>query len=196
MGQSLTSLAAILTVFLGACVDLGTSHHTGAVTVASPPAITAQPPPGVRLRSPAEALLADSVVGAPHIAGSTGSLTAAQAASQQPDQAAALAEFVGWGWLGGATRSWSGVDEMIVLTARADGATRAFAAWSADTGQDGYSAAPCSAAEGAGVDECRLGLAGGRALVVARLGTAVFRIACPASEAERLTVAQVAALHA
>lgn len=128
--------------------------------------------------------------------GSQGALTAAQAASQQPDQDAALSEYVAWGWLGGASRSWSGVDEMIVITARADGAMRAFRAWSAETSQGAYVAGTCSAAERVGLDDCGLGLAGGRALVVARLGTAVFRLDCPAQDAERLTVAQVAALHA
>lgn len=158
-----------------------------------PPSILAEPPPEVRLRSPVRAILSDQAVGLPRRAG-VDHLTAAQEASNQTDQAAALAEFIGWGWLDGASRTWSGADEVLVLTARPVGAVRAFGYWAREAGQAPFVAGACSSLAAAGLDDCAQGVATDRAIVVGRLGPAVFRIACPAEMAERLTVAQVAAL--
>ena len=157
-----------------------------------PPSILAEPPPDVRLRAPVKAVLSDQVVGLPRRAG-IDHLTAAEEASNQTDQAAALSEFIGWGWLDGASRTWSVVDEVLVLTARPDGAVRAFSYWAREAGQPPYIVGPCSSLAAAGLDDCARGVATDRAIVVGRLGAAVFRIACPTEMAERLTMAQVAA---
>jgi hypothetical protein len=143
----------------------------------------------VRLRPPAEAILGDQVVGAARQSGQD-HLTPEQAASGQPDQAAALAEYQGWAWVDGASRTWTGADETLVLTARADTAMRAFDAWAA-----AGASASCAAAAGAALDGCRIGVTGDRAVVVGRLASAVFRLDCPASAAERLTAAQAAGLR-
>jgi len=147
----------------------------------------------VRLRGPAAAILTDQVVGSSRRAG-IDHLTAAELASEQGDQAAALAEFTGWGWLDGASRSWSDADELLVLTARTSGAVRAFTYWAREAAQAPYAAATCSAAAAAGLDDCALGIAADRSIVVGRLGAAVFRISCSPRMAERLATAQVASL--
>lgn len=152
------------------------------------PSIMAQPPPAVRLRPASDAILGDQAVGAARRGGHD-HLSAEQAASEQPDQAAALAEYAGWGWLDGASRTWATADETLVITARPDGAVRALDYWASD--------APgrCSPAATAGLDDCRLGVSGDRAVVVGRLASAVFRLQCPAPLAERLAAAQAASLH-
>ncbi len=102
----------------------------------------------------------------------------------------ALAEYEGWAWLDGASRSWPAIDETLVVTARADTAARAFAFWA------GGAPGPCSAQAAVGLDGCQLGAAGDRTVVVGRLASVVFRLLCPAEAAERLTIAQAAALRA
>ena len=89
-----------------------------------------------------------------------------------------------------ARRTWTGAGETLVLTTRPDGAARAFDAWAAAGAPD-----PCPAAAAAGLDGCRLGVNGDRAVVVGRLGSDVFRLDCPASAADRLTAAQTASLR-
>jgi hypothetical protein len=153
-----------------------------------PPSIMAQPPPAVRLRPAADAILSDQTVGAARRTGND-HLTAEQAASEQPDQAAALGEYAGWGWLDGASRTWTTAAETLVITARPDGAARALDYWGRDA------QGRCSPAATAGLDDCRLGVSGDRAVVVGRLASAVFRLQCPASAAERLAAAQAASLH-
>jgi hypothetical protein len=134
-------------------------------------------------------------VGSPRHAGSD-HLTAAAAASQQPDQPAALAEFLGWGWLDGSTRGWASADETLVLTSRPEGAARAFEFWAAETTRPPFAPAACSPAVTSGLDDCRLGVAGDRALVIGRVGAEAFRLSCPAASADRLAGAQVASMHA
>lgn len=152
------------------------------------PSIRAQPPPQVRLRPASDAILSDQAVGAVRRGGHD-HLTAEQAASEQPDQAGALAEYAGWGWLDGASRTWATADETLVITARPDGAGRALDYWARDA------PARCSPAATAGLDDCRLGVSGDRAVVVGRLASAVFRLQCPAAAAERLAAVQAASLH-
>src|SRR6266700_2718836 len=194
MSRALTTLTLLLCLGLAGCGHRATSPIGSATDRPPPPSIVARPPPGLRLRAPADAILGDQVVGSARRSGHD-HLTAAQAASEQPDQATALRQFTSWGWLDGASRGWAGADETLVLTASGPGAGRAFTAWSTDAGQAPFAAGACTAAAGAGLDDCRLGIAGDRAIVVGRLGTAVFRITCPAAAAERLTIAQVTALH-
>jgi hypothetical protein len=184
MSRPLIALALLACLTAAAC---GQPVRPPAPGTASP-SILAQPPPGLRLRPAAEAILGDQVVGAARRAGHD-HLTAEQAASEQADQAAALAQYAGWGWLDGASRTWSTADETLVITARPDGAARALDFWARDAG------ARCPATAMAGLDDCRLGLSGDRAVVVGRLGPAVFRLQCPAQAADRLTAAQAAALH-
>jgi hypothetical protein len=177
-------IAAALALCLVACQPGSSPPPVRSVRSSPSP-----PPPAVRLRPPAEAILGDQVVGAARQSGQD-HLTAEQAASAQPDQAAALAEYLGWAWVDGASRTWAGADETLVLTARPDAAMRAFDAWSAGAQR------PCDAAAEAGLDECRLGVDGDRAVVVGRLASAVFRLDCPPAAAVRLTAAQAASLRA
>jgi hypothetical protein len=144
--------------------------------------------PAVRLRPAAQAILSDQEVGAPRLSGQD-HLTAEQEASVQQDQAAALAQYQGWAWVDGASRTWAGADETLVITARPDTAVRAFDAWAAGI------AGPCAASAAAGLDDCRLAVTGDRAVVVGRLSSAVFRLDCPAAEADRLTSAQAASFR-
>lgn len=197
MFRTLTALTAVIS--LGLCPGLAACGAAGSSPIRAPgerppsPSILAEPPPQVRLRSPAAAILSDQLVGLPRQTG-IDHLTAAEAASEQNDQAAALAEFTAWGWLDGASRSWSQADEVLVMTARNSGAVRAFKYWAGDAGKTPFAAGACSAAADSGLDDCALGVAADRAIVVGRLGSAVFRISCPTGMAERLTMAQVAFL--
>jgi hypothetical protein len=159
------------------------------------PSIPPRPPLRVALRHPAEAILSDQAVGSPRRSGRD-HLSAAEAASLQPDQGAAIDQFVAWGWLEGSIRTWANADETLVLTARPEGAAQAADSWAADAGRPPFRSSSCSDTALAGLDDCRLATAGDRAIVVGRLGAAVFRLACPAAAAERLTAAQAVALHA
>jgi hypothetical protein len=141
------------------------------------PSILAQPPPAVRLRPAADAILSDQAVGAARRGGHD-HLTAEQAASEQPDQGAAMTEYAGWAWLDGASRTWSTADETLVITARPDDAARALDFWAR-----GAAASRCPPAAMTGLDDCRVGVSGDRAVVVGRLAS------------ERLAAAQAAALH-
>lgn len=184
MSRALIVLTLVPCLLAAAC---GQGPRSAAQRPPSP-SILAQPPPEVRLRPASEAILSDQAVGAARRAGHD-HLTAEQAASEQPDQGAALAQYAGWGWVDGATRTWASADETLVITARPEGASRALDFWAMD--------APgrCSPAAMAGLDDCRVAVSGDRALVVGRLASAVFRLQCPAASAERLAAAQAASLH-
>lgn len=193
MSRSLVALI-LLSLCLAAC---GRTAQSG---LRSPgehpsPSIPPRPPLRVALRPPAEAILGDQAVGSARRSGRD-HLSAAEAASLQPDQGAAIDQFVAWGWLEGSTRTWATADETLVLTARPEGAAQAVDFWAADAGRPPFRSSSCSDAALAGLDDCRLATTGDRAIVVGRLGAAVFRLACPASAAERLTAAQAAMLHA
>jgi hypothetical protein len=179
-------IAAALALCLAAAACQPGSAPAPARSARSTPAPA---PSAVRLRPPAGAILSDQVVGAARQSGQD-HLTPEQAASGQPDQAAALTEYEGWAWVDGASRTWTDAGETLVLTARADTAVRAFDAWAAAGAQG-----PCTAAAEAGLDGCRIGVTGDRAVVVGRLASAVFRLDCPATAAERLTAAQASALR-
>src|SRR5262245_53407681 len=146
MFRTLKAPAALLWLVL--CLGLAGCQGPGTATNRSSggpsrPSILAEAPPQVRLRRPVGAILSDQVVGLPRRAG-IDHLSAAEAASNQPDQAAALAEFLGWGWLDAASRTWSAADEVLVLTARPDGAIRAFAYWAREAGEAPYVVGGCS----------------------------------------------------
>ncbi len=178
--QNALAAAAVLCCWITGCQGAASSPAGAPGDRPPPPSILAQPPPAVRLRAPGQAILADQAVGAPRRSGRD-HLSAAQAASEQPDD--------------GASRTWTGADETLVVTARTDGAARAFGFWAGAAALAPLGAGSCSAAAGSGLDDCLLAADGSRAVVVGRLDTAVFRISCPAADADRLTIAQVAALH-
>src|SRR6266700_1636031 len=123
MSRALTTLTLLLCLGLAGCGHRATSPIGSATDRPPPPSIVARPPPGLRLRAPADAILGDQVVGSARRSGHD-HLTAAQAASEQPDQATALRQFTSWGWLDGASRGWAGADETLVLTASGTGAVR------------------------------------------------------------------------
>src|SRR5262249_60076579 len=114
----------VLCLGLGACQAAGTSSIRPPPSP-SRPSILAEPPPQVRLRAPVGAILSDQVVGLPRRAG-IDHLSAAEKASQQPDQAAALAEYMGWGWLGGASPTWAVAGEGLGVAAPPDRAVPPF----------------------------------------------------------------------
>ncbi|HXM55644.1 MAG TPA: hypothetical protein VOB72_09655 [Candidatus Dormibacteraeota bacterium] len=186
MSRALIVLALLACLGATACGQPSGPAATGA---SSSPSILAQPPPAVRLRAAGDAILSDQAVGSARRGGHD-HLTAEQAASEQPDQGAAMTEYAGWGWLDGASRTWTTADETLVITARPDEAARALDFWAKDAAQS-----RCPPAAMAGLDDCRLGVSGDRAVVVGRLASAVFRLQCPASAAERLAADQAAALH-
>src|SRR5262245_44406709 len=128
MSRALIVIALAPCLLAAAC---GQQARPAAAGSASP-SIMAQPPPAIRLPPAGEAILNDQAVGAARRGGHD-HLTAEQAASEQPDQGAALAEYAGWGWLDGASRTWSTADETLVITARPDGASRALEFWAGAT---------------------------------------------------------------
>ena len=179
--------AALLPAVLLASCQPGTGD--GGAPTATPASSAAVPP---RLRAPADAILSDQVVGSPRRA-SRDHLSAAEAAREQPDQVGALQEYTAWSWLEASTRSWDGVSDVVLLTARPEGAARAFAFWSAQAARAPFLIAPCPSSVGR-LDECRLAVSGDRAVVLGRLDAVAFRLECPAAAADRLASAQAAAL--
>src|SRR5438067_6199195 len=155
MSRILTAPTPLLLLLLALAAAAGCGPARAPRAPAAAPSIAAAPPPGVSLRPPADAILGDDAVGAPRRAAAD-HLTAAEAASRQPDQAAALSEYLGWDWLDGSTRTWEDADETVVLTARTEGAVRAFAFWAADAERPPLEPTGCSPAVGAGLDDCRV----------------------------------------
>jgi len=160
------------------------------------PSAAPTPTPLLVVRAPADAVLADADVGLP-LTASRDHLTAAEAARDTPNQVLALETYSGWGWIEASTRTWSGggrqASETVLLSVRAEGASRAFEIWAGDAGRAPYAASNCPAAI-VGLDECRIGLAGDRALVVGRLGPEVFRLETAGLDAPALAARQAARL--
>jgi hypothetical protein len=168
----------------------------------SPPAATPWPSPSAAatpqpaLRPPADAVLADADIALPRTAGRD-HLSAAEAARDTANEVLALEAYSAWGWVEASTRTWSGggrqAAETLLLTLRAEGAGKAFDAWAADAARAPYAATDCTPAV-AGLDQCRVGLAGDRALVVGRRGAEVFRIETMGLDAPSLAAKQAARL--
>jgi hypothetical protein len=170
----------------------------------SPPASTPRPSPSPAatpqpaLRPPADAVLADADIGLPRTAGRD-HLSAAEAARDTANEILALETYSGWGWVGASTRTWSGggrrAAETLLLTLRAEGALRAFEAWAADAARAPYAATDCPPSI-TGLDQCRVGVAGDRQLVVGRLGAEVFRIETTGMDAAALASKQASRIVA
>src|SRR5256885_8818529 len=165
MPRALEPAAAVLLV-LGACQ----SQTPPPPTPRPSPTPSASPLPV--LRPPADAILADADVGLPRTA-ARDHLGAAEAARDTSNEVLALEAYSGWGWIEASTRSWAGggrrASETLLLTVRPEGAARAFDYWAADAARAPLAAAPCPASV-PGLDQCRLGTAGGRALLGGRPG--------------------------
>jgi hypothetical protein len=147
---------------------------------------------------PADAVLADADVGLPQTAGRD-HLTAAEAARDTANEVLALETYSGWGWVEASTRTWSGggrqASETLLLTLRAEGGRKAFDVWAADAARAPYAATGCPASV-TGLDQCRVGMVGDRALVVGRLGAEVFRIETTGLDAASLAAKQGARMVA
>src|SRR6266567_2900516 len=114
---------------------------------ASPrPSPTATPTPLLVLRAPADAVLRDAGVGLP-VTAARDHLSAAEAARDTPNEVLALETYSGWGWVEASTRTWSGggrqASETVLLTVRAQGASKAFAIWAADTARAPLASSGC-----------------------------------------------------
>jgi hypothetical protein len=190
MPRALELVAAVLLV-VGACQSQ--SPPTARPT-ASP---TPSPTPLLVLRAPGDAILADADVGLPRTA-ARDHLGAAEAARDTANEVLALEVYSGWGWIEASTRTWSGggrqASETVLLTVRPEAAARAFDYWAADAARAPLSAGGCPAAL-AGLDQCRLGVAGDRALVVGRLGAEVFRLDVTGLDASALAARQAARMQ-
>jgi hypothetical protein len=147
--------------------------------------------------APSVAVLGSAEVGLPLVA-STDGITAAEAANEVPDAAAALPLFDSWDWLTEARRSFrSGpvsVGVTVLLTLRSSGAESAFGFLSEQTSVPPLIASACPVAV-VGVDECAFAQGGGRELVVGRVGDEVFLVATSSTDAVRLAVVQASRLH-
>jgi hypothetical protein len=145
------------------------------------PAPSPSPPPTsspVQLRDPAAAILADSDVGLTRTA-ARDHLTAAEAASLDVDQSAALQTYTSWGWIEESTRSWRGagksVDDLVLITLRPEGAHLAYEHYAMAVETAPFEGVPCPAAFG-GLDDCLAGTGAGGAIVAGRLAQEVFVI--------------------
>jgi hypothetical protein len=143
-------------------------------------------------------VLTDADVGLPRTGGRD-HLTAAEAARDTANEVLALETYSGWGWVEASTRTWSGggrqASETLLLTLRAEGARKAFDAWAADAARAPYAATDCPASV-TGLDQCRVGMVGDRALVVGRLAAAVFRIETVGMDAPALAGKQASRMVA
>ena len=162
------------------------------------PAPTAPPTPLLVLRAPAAAVLTSSEVGLP-VTAARDHLGAAEAARDTPNEVLALQTYSAWGWVEASTRTWSGggrqASETLLLTLRAQGARKAFATWAADTERAPFSSSACPPSV-AGLDDCRLGTAGDRALVVGYLDAEAFRLETTGLDTPALGAKQAARLPA
>jgi len=126
-------------------------------------------------------------------------LGAAEAARDTANEVLALETYSGWGWVEASTRTWSGggrrATETLLLTLRAEGAARAFDAWAGEAATSPFAATDCPAAV-TGLDQCRIGSTGNRALVVGRLGAEVFRLETAGLDTPALATRQAARLPA
>jgi hypothetical protein len=174
--------------------EVGPVASQPAGPVSAAPAAEAPPrlPTPAALRPPAAAILEDATVGLPRLSGRDG-LGPIEAARDQPDEPSALEVFSGWGWIEASTRTWASgsrrVDEMVLLSLRAQGARRAYEFWAAEADRMRLAGAACPTAV-AGLDDCRYWSGGGRTLVVGRLDAAVFRLLCTGVDAGTLAPAQ------
>ncbi len=162
------------------------------------PSATPTPTPLLAVRAPAAAVFTDADVGLP-LTGARDHLSAAEAARDTPNEVLALETYSGWGWVEASTRSWSGgsrqASETVLLTVRAEAAKKAFAIWAADAGRAPYAATECPA-QITGLDQCRIGSAGDRALVVGRLGPEIFRLETTGLDAPALAQKQAGRIRA
>lgn len=160
------------------------------------PSPAASPTPPPVLRAPAAAILDDGDVGLPRTA-ARDQLGAAEAARDTSNEVLALEAYSGWGWIEASTRTWSGGGRVaaatLLLTVRPEGAARAFDYWAADAARAPLAAGECPASV-AGLDQCRLGTAGDRALLVGRLGPEVFRLEVSGLDPAALGARQAARL--
>ena len=131
------------------------------------------------LRPPETAILTDDEAGLPRTGGRD-HLSLTEAARDQPDQVLALELYRGWSWADASTREWSAGDRrlevIVLLTLRRSGAERAYARWSQDAAAAPLAAGGCRPSM-TRVERCRLGRAGPRAVMVAQIDAAVFRVA-------------------
>ena len=164
----------------------------------SRPSPSPSPTPLVALRPPAQAILGDADVGLRREAG-TAHLSLEEAAAAAPDQVVALQEFRGWGWADAAQQRWAApgaaVTDLVLLTDREDGARRAFAYLAQQAAAPPLAAGPCPSAV-AGLDDCTLGTAGQRTVVVGRLAQELFVLDVSGRDAVPLAAAQAARLRA
>jgi hypothetical protein len=150
----------------------------GGQAVARPaPAPTPSPAPSpVQLRGPAAAILADADVGLPR-SGSRDHLSAGEAASLAPDQAAALQMYASWGWVDESLRSWRGggksLDAMVLLTLRPEGAHLAYEHFAQAAEVAPYEGRACPASL-AWLDDCLTATSGAGTVVAGRLAQEVF----------------------
>ena len=185
---------AALTLVLAAVVACSESG-TPAASPRPSPAVPVSPPPA--LRAPADAVLADA--GGPALITVRDHLTAAEYAASAPDQVIGLDQVSGWGWEEASLRQWSGggrsAQALVLRTDRASGARLAFAAWSEQASATPFVAGDCPASV-SGLDECRLGAAGARSILVGRLDAETFRLDLNGLDAAALGAAQAQRLRA
>ena len=177
---------------VAACGPAG-SARLGGAGVTPVPAPAALSP-----RAPSTAALTTADVGLPVLSAADG-VTAARAANAEPDAADALALFDSWGWVSESERRFgagsSSVDDLVLLTLTARGAQSAFAFFSEQAGAPPLARTACPASI-SGLDQCVLGVAAGRAVVVGRYGTEVFQMAFRGVDGVRLGALQADRLRA
>ncbi len=183
--------AATLLAIAGACSTGGSSAPP------RPPSPSVETPAPPAPAPPARAVLADA--GGLPVIGVRDHMPAVEYAAGASDQVLSLAEVESWGWADASLRRWAGGGrsaEVVVLeTDRSDGARLAFAAWAAQAAAAPFAGADCPA-QIAGLDECRLGSAGQRTLIVGRLDVDVFRLDVIGLDGPALAAAQAQRLRA
>lgn len=182
-----------LTLAIAALAACSLGASPAATPRASP---TATPPPPPQLRAPADAILAEA--SGLRLITVRDHLTAAEYAASAPDQVIGLDQVRGWGWEEASLRQWSGggrsAQALLLRTDRASGAHLAFAAWAEQASVTPLLGADCPPSV-SGLDECRLGTAGARSIVVGRLDTETFRLDLNGLDPAPLAAAQAQRLR-
>jgi hypothetical protein len=185
---------------LALCLALAVIACSGGGSTARTPLPTPSPAPAAgpaAVRDPASAILEDSQVGLARTAGRD-HLTAAEAASLDPDQPAAFQLYAGWGWVEESTRSWAGggssVDDLVLLSLRPQGAQLAYEHYAQAAEQAPHEGRPCPARI-VGLDACIESVTGAQTRVAGRLSEELFVIEGQGVDVEALAAIQARKLR-
>lgn len=180
---------------MGACFEAPATSAPGRVasSPARSPAETTVAPSPTAAVPPAAYLLTPAQVGIPP-AGGREHLGYLEAASLEPNQAAALELYQTFDWRDAATRSFAGggsrVEQIVLISLDRAGARRAFSYWRSPAG--GQNSVQISCPPASGLDQCAASRTGANGAAAGRRGLLVFQLTTQGVPLEPLLAASAA----